>query len=157
MGQHRETHRIVELSATGGGSDVLRVWDAPTSDPFKRMYIYLSTAGTPTAAGDLDYEILIGGRWATGDEPFAETSTHEGGISQIGVIIIPGGTEISELIWDSNSNYPGNRRTKTLPPASGFSGSNIGAPPIVVEFTNHKAVAQTLYVTFVSESLSDRV
>lgn len=155
MGQSRETPKEITLDATGGAADVQRVWDNPTGSPFRRMYIYVSTAGEPTAAGDLDYEILVGGRWI--GTPFDVTSTHIGGLSQIGVIIIPGGTEISEVIWDSASNYPANRLTRPLPPGSGLNASGMGATPIVVEFTNHKAVAQHLYVTFVSESIDDRV
>lgn len=156
MGQHRETLKEITLDATGGAADVQRVWDAPTSDPFRRMYIYLSTAGTPTAAGDIDYEILVGGRWSSG-APFEDGSTHTGGISQIGVIIIPGGTEINEMIWDSANSYPGNRIFTTPSTGGTVTYRGVNAPPLVVEFTNHKAVEQHLYVTFVSESISDRV
>jgi len=152
MGNFRETVVEVNLDAAGGANDVKRVWDAPSSQPIKRMYISLSTGGTVTAALGLDWEVFYGGRW--NGKPFDMNSVHTGGVSK-GSGTVAGGAEIAEIIHSDEDSLPSNLRVDVN------SGSNIihkgmSGYPIVVELTNQKASPVKVYVTFVSQNVSDQ-
>lgn len=145
MSYYRQTEKQETISA----GETIRVWDAPTGTPLRRVTIQLSTAGTPTVAGDLDWEVFFGGRWV--GAPFVSTSTHAGGVSQASGII-PGGTEILEVVFDRVGSLPKNNIVGSGPTAQG-----VGATPIILELTNHKATNLNLWITFVTETITDVV
>ncbi len=154
MGSHREITREVALSASGGGSDVLRCWDAPEGMPFKNLGISLSSRGTVLPLGDLDWEVFYGGTWE--GTPFAEGSTHSGGESQgvgtPGSIAGPGAAVC--VLHNDLGPFPTNRIRK-IPNGREYKYEGLGGWPIVVELTNRKASAITIWVTFTSETVSD--
>lgn len=147
MGQYRQITRTVTLDATGGANDTLRTWDAPTSDPLAQMDIILSSRGFSTAVGNLDWEVFRGGRWA--GTPYALTSTHAGGVSQSSGNIA-GSAEILATVYTSTNLIPINN------PASHNYLDDPGFP-VVIELTNNKAVALTVYVTFISRTINTNV
>jgi len=147
MGQYRQVTRTVVLDASGGANDTLRVWDVPTGTPLRQISIILSTRGTVTAAGNLDWDVIYGGKWQ--GTPYDLNSTHLGGVSQSNGSIA-GGAEVLGTIFDSTGFIPAN--SPVLP----VSVDNNGFP-VVVELTNNKATALTVYVTFVSETINTNV
>ena len=146
MGQFRQITRTLTLEATGG-ADTLRCWDVPTSMPLKQITMILSTKGEITAAGDLDWDVRFGGKWA--GTPYASGSNHSGGVSQA-TGTIAGGTEICHVIHSHTGFIPVNN------PVVPVRTDNHGFP-IVVELVNDKASPVTIYVTFVSETISTNV
>jgi len=149
MGQPRVTKcPIVNLTAAGGATPTKRIWDAPSTYPFKNLSIFVSSAGKTTAAGNLTWRILLGGNWS-GGTPFDDASTHAGGI-QLATGVIAGGTELAHIIYEDASTFPPNT------PNHWQEMLRYGSP-IVVEFTNAKAAALTLYVTIVSETIHTNV
>lgn len=147
MGQYRQITRTVTLDATGGANDTLRAWDAPTSDPLAQISIVLSTRGQITAAGNLDWEVFLGGKFA--GTPYALTSTHSAGVSQSSGNIA-GGVEVLATVYNSTNLIPINN------PASANYQNDPGFP-VVIELTNNKASALTVYVTFVSRTINTNV
>jgi hypothetical protein len=145
MGQYQVTNRVVELTAAGGAAPTLRCWAAPSGAAVKDVDIFLSSRGVITAVGNLTFTVLWGGNWS-GGTPFALTSTHAGGIIQTGPTNIAGGTEIVQRIH----TYTG-----FIPPNLPAVPAAVGGFPIVVELTNAKAAAVTVYVTFVTRTVSD--
>ena len=146
MGQYRQITKTLELEAAGG-ADTKRVWDVPTSMPLRQISVILSTKGETTAAGNLDWDVLYGGKWA--GTPYAETSTHSGGVSQ-GSGAIAGGTEVLETAYNSTGFIPVN--SPQMPVTTDNNGF-----PVVVELKNNKAVAVTVHITFISETISSNV
>lgn len=150
MGSPRIITKPLTLTAAGGAAPSGRVWDAPCGMPFSDVTIYLSSLGATTAAGNMGWEVFLGGVWS--GTPFDADSTHTGGISQ-GSGVIAGGTELAHMIHEDTSLFPTNLRS--VRPAPGGTDIGIGGFPVVVELTNAKAVAITVYVTFVSRTVSD--
>lgn len=145
MGQFREITRTVTLDATGGANDTLRCWDAPTGSPLRQLSIILSTRGLVTAAADLDWDVIYGGIWA--GTPYDTDSTHTLGVSQSSGTIV-GAVEIIHTVYNTTNLIPINSRSAPQTGA-GF--------PVVVELTNKKAVALTVYVTFLSHTVNSNV
>jgi len=142
MGQFRQITKSITVA---GGSSTGRVWDAPTGVPLKNISILINSNGTPTAAGDLDWEVFYGGKWD--GTPFDSASTHSGGISQ-GSGTIAGGTEVCNIVHTDTDVLPANN--PALPSdRKGF--------PIVLELTNDKGTSLTIDVTFTSETVSTNV
>lgn len=140
MGQYRQITRTVTLDASGGANDTLRCWDPPTGMPLQNLSVTLSSRGQETIAGNLDWEVFYGGKWV--GTPFDEDSTHLGGESQ-GSGNIAGSNEILSIVHTDTDLLPANNPNGPL--GGGF--------PIVVELTNNKAAALTVYVTFTSETI----
>jgi len=143
MGQFRQTVKTVTLSATGGATAILRVWDAPSSVPITKLAIIISSGHVTAPAGDLDYNVLYGGGWTA--TPFDADSTHLGGVSKASGTI-SGGAEIAQYLHTDTSLLPANN-------AAGPNSMRMYGFPIVVELTNDKVVPVTVYVTFISEIL----
>ena len=149
MGQYRQHTKKLVLGATGTATDTLRTWDVPTSMPLQQLTIILSTKGETTAAGDLDWDVLFGGKWSGGSPYDYDNSTHTGGVSQASGTIV-GGTEVLSVVHNSTSLIPVNS------PAMPVSTDNNGFP-VVIELTNDKASEVTVYVTFITETVSTNV
>jgi len=147
MSDYRVTHKVLELTAAGGATPAGRVWEAPCGAPFRDVTVYLSTRGIVTAAGNLTWEVLYGGVWD--GAPFAAASTHSGGV-QYGTAVIAGGTELANMIYEDASLLPPNLRSMRGGVDLGIDGF-----PIVLELTNAKAAAVTVYVTFVSRTVPE--
>lgn len=145
MGQFRVTTREVTLTAAGGAATTLRVWDAPTGSPLNDMEIFITSRGIVTAAGNLTWNLYWGGNWS-GGTPFATTSTHAGGALIAGPVVIAGGVEIAQRI----NAYAG-----FIPPNLPAANGSLGGFPIVVELINAKAAPVTVWVSFVSRTISD--
>jgi len=141
MGQFRQTTHIVTLTAAGGAAPSARVWDLPTSVPLTKLSISISSAGTVTAAGNLAWEVFLGGVWA--GTPFDADSTHSGGVSQTSGTIA-GSAEVAAVVYTTNNLLATNNVVGPNPMVK-------NGLPIVLELTNAKASAVTVYVTFVSE------
>ena len=141
MSQFRQITRTVTLTASGGAADRLRCWDAPTGAPITKLSISINSGGVETVAGDLDWEVFYGGKWA--GDPFDSDSTHSGGVSQASGTIT-GSDEICILIHEDASLLPMNNPSR-VGRFAGFS--------IVVELKNDKAAAFTAYVTFTTETI----
>jgi hypothetical protein len=133
MSQYRQTNKVVTIAA----GDTARVWDAPISQPFKDLTIYLSSGGLVTAVGNLVWNVYYGGCW-TG-KPYVSTSVHSGGISQANGVL--GAIEYAHFIWEDSSMLPANNLAN---PNTDYFHST----PVVVELANGKAVPLTVYVTF---------
>ena len=146
MGQYRQKTYAVSLEASGG-ADTDRVWDVPTSEPLRQISVIISSKGETLAAGNLDWDVLYGGKWA--GTPYAAGSSHSGGVSQ-GSGAIAGGAEVLATVYNSTGFIPVNS------PAMPVSVDNQGFP-VVVELTNNKAVPITVYVTFLSETINTNV
>lgn len=147
MGQYRQHTKTITLEASGG-TDTLRTWDVPTSMPIQHTTIILSTKGEVTAAGNLDWDVLYGGKWSGTPYDYS-TATHTGGVSQASGAIA-GGAEVLSVIHNSSALVPINS------PAVPVSVDKQGFP-IVVELTNNKATPLTVYVTFITETISTNV
>jgi len=143
MGQFRQTVKTVTLSATGGATDVVRVWDAASSVPITKLAITISSGHEVAPAGDLDYDVLYGGGWC--GTPFDPDTTHIGGVSQASGTIT-GSAEIAQYLHTDTDILPANN-------AAGPNSMRLYGFPIVVELTNDKVVPVTVYVTFISEIL----
>jgi len=154
MGSYHEFTRTVTIA---GASTTERVWGTPWGDPIKNLYIYLSTAGMIPVTGDVDYEIFWGGQWE--GDPFGEigVTTHSGGISQGASAAITGAIELAHLVYSTTNSLPSNRVLRFPQSDGSVEHKNIGGLPVVIDITNDKASALTLYVTFVSESVAERV
>ena len=147
MGTSRETVVEVTLGAAGSPTDTLRVWDAPSGEPFKDISICLSSAGEITAAGNLSWRVYYGGSWD--GKPFDRASKHLGGISQ-GNGVLAGGTEIASVVYSDVKGLPSNRRDTNR------NMLGIGGFPVVVELINAKAVPVKVFVTFVSTTVTTK-
>jgi len=141
MGQFRQTTHEVTLTAAGGATPTVRVWDLPTSVPLTKLSIAISSAGVITAAGNLAWNVVFGGKWV--QTPF--NSVHSGGISQLNNVIA-GGAEIAAVVYTTNNILATNN-------VVGPNTMEKNGLPIVLELTNAKAAAVTVYVTFISEIL----
>ena len=146
MGQFRQITRTVSLAALGG-ADTIRVWDVPTGCPLRQMSIIVSSRGETLAAGNLDWDVVYGGKWA--GAPYAVASTHSGGVSQ-GSGAIAGAAEVLGTVYNSTGFIPVN--SPTLPVTTDSAGF-----PVVVELKNNKAVPIIVYVTFLSETINTNV
>lgn len=141
MGQYRQTFKSVTLAAAGG-ADNARVWDSPCIQPLERFTIFITSFGEVMPAGDLDWVVYYGGKWA--GTPFASGSTHSGGVSQ-GSGTIAGGTEIAHVIYEETAIIPAN-----MPTNSGVLNQLYYSTPLVLYLKNDKASAITLHVAFIS-------
>jgi hypothetical protein len=148
MSQGRETTRIVTIASAA----TVRVWDDPTSTPIRDLEIFVSTEGTVPITGDIDFDVYLGGHWAAG-APYADGSTHAGGIVQGTTTTITGATEVAHNIYIGTFMLPSNRKV----PVSSTITKGIGGVPWVLEITNDKAVPLRLIVTFISRTVSDPV
>jgi hypothetical protein len=117
------------------------------------LSITVSSHGEVLAAGNLTWTVYYGGYWS--GVPFASASTHAGGSTPAaGTGVIAGGTAVhSEVFSDTGPFLP--NRIVSVPYGSGNIYKGLDGLPIVVELTNAKAVAITVYVTFQSESVQD--
>ena len=153
MGQSRETVRIIELTASGGANDIVRVWNEPISEPTKALNIFLSTAGEISTSGNVSWDVIYGGRFKDG-APYEEGSTHIGGISQSSGTLAAV-TELAHRIYTDDNCFPTNRRTiipnNSTPLTKGLNGF-----PTVVKITNVKTVPIKIIVTFVDQVISDK-
>jgi hypothetical protein len=152
MGQPRITERVVTLTAAGGAAPTARCWDASEGEAFKNMVITISSRNEVWAAGNLTWTVYYGGYWSVG-EPFIIGSTHAGGVSK-GTNVIGGGTAVYSQIHTDVGPFLPNR---IIPHPGGNHSLDKGrnGVPIVVELTNAKAVALTVYITFQSETVVD--
>lgn len=146
MGAARQSVQKVTIPASGGS---VRIYDPPAGEPFWKMNIFISSRGTVTDAGGLDWEVFYGGGWA--GTPF--DSDHKGGISQASGSIA-GGSEIVKMIYSDDGSFPANNRSKVS--VNGIiQERNQGGYPIVLELTNNKSTDLTIYVTFLSRTVSE--
>jgi hypothetical protein len=152
MSQPLITQVEVSLTAAGGAAPTKRVWANPISQPFRDTTIWVSSRGLTLAAGNLDWEVFYGGAWS--GVPFAAASTHAGGRSQ-GSGSLAGSIEYADVIYEDSSILPTNARIGQ-PNAAG-TDMGINGFPVVVSLDNKKAAAITVYVTFISRTLSDPV
>jgi hypothetical protein len=148
MGQPRTTTHLVQLTAVGGLTPTKRIWDAPSTYPFRNVSIYVSSGGVTTAAGNLTWRVFVGGNWS-GGTPFDSASTHADGV-QLATGTIAGSAEIAHIIYEDPSIFPPN--TPNM-----WQNMRQYGTPLVVSFTNAKATALTLYVSIVTETLHTNV
>lgn len=154
MGQPRIVTKTVTMTAAGGLTPVVRCWDAPEGEMFKNLGIIVSSHGTVLAAGDLSWAVFYGGYW-TGGLPFESGSTHNGGTSPAGGTgTIAGAAAVQSTIFTDVGPFLPNR-IKQIPYESGYIYDGRDGFPIVLQLTNAKAVAATVYVTFRSEFVQD--
>lgn len=153
MGYARTTLRPITLALKGAAGDEVRCWDAPAGQELKLISIYVSSGGVVLPAADLDWEVFWGGGW-TG-EPYASASTHKGGISKASGAIT-GSAEVAHNIYNYANPFPRSNDKTTRRVLTGTDPAE-GGFPIVLMLTNQKAVAITVYVSFVSETISDVV
>lgn len=151
MGQPLVITREVTMDALGGAAPIVRAWAAPQSCAFRDVAIWISSRGQVTAAADLDWEVFYGGVW-TVDTPFALTATHSGGISQASGNLV-GAIEYAHVLHEDASFMPPNARITR--PGPGGTDLGINGFPIVISLSNQKAVALTVWVTFVCRDLTD--
>jgi hypothetical protein len=152
MSQPREIIREVDLTAAGGASPVLSVWDAPCSVPFRNLTVTISSRGVNWPANDLDWEIFYACSWASG-APFQSGSIPTEGVSKNSGTFAGAGQVFSVVYEDASllpSNYPANPTSSTP-----LSKSGAGGAIIVCELTNKKAEAIKVFVTFTSEIIND--
>ena len=147
MSQFRQITRTITLAATGGAGDQLRAWDAPTGMPLQQLSIVLSSRGQETAAGNLDWEVFLGGKWA--GTPFDLSSSHTGGVSQSSGSIA-GSDEILATVYNTTNLIPMNN-------PSGQNYQYDPGYPVVIDLDNKKASPVTVYVTFISRTISSNV
>jgi len=148
LGQYREITREVVIPA----KDSIRTWDAPTGSPIKNITIVVNSGGPLAAAtvSSLAYEIFYGGRWV--GTPFDTDSTHTGGVSQGAASGFTAGTEIAQIVHDDASILPTNR----VGPTVQHNMKKYGLP-VVLELSNVTAADVTVFVTFVTETVSTNV
>lgn len=150
MANFRETVRLVSLGASGSSTDTVRVYDAPSSEPFHKMNIVLSSAGQVLPAGNLDWKVFVGGNWK--GVPFE--SVHAGGFQKYSGTIA-GGTEVaSTILAEESACYPANRRYTVMQGSEVINKGENGLP-VVVELKNNKASAINVWVTFTSRTMGD--
>lgn len=137
MSNIRQTSKKITIPIAG----VIKVFDAPSIEPFTGMYIYASSKGVKYGAGNLAWEVTYGGGWD--GKPFE--SDHIGGVVKGSGNIAD--SEIAHLVYSDLSMLPAN--LNQLDP---HSSSNMDRPgfPIVLKLTNNKSVPINLYVSFLS-------
>lgn len=152
MGQAREITREVELTAAGGASPTAIVFDAPTSVPFKATTVIISSGGVLWAAGDLDWEVFYSCSWTSGS-PFQSGSIPGTDVSQ-GSGTIAGSSKVFSVVHEDASFLPSNYPATPGNPLP-LSKSGAGGAIIVCSLENKKAVPIKVFVTFLSETISD--
>jgi hypothetical protein len=140
MGQFIQTNREVVLEASGVAGDSVRIWSAPTSVPIRGLSIFVTSSGVITEAGNLEWEVFYGGRWA--GTPYAEGSLHSGGVSQSSGTI-SGSAEVAAVVFEDFILLPANNLANVR-----FS------TPIVLKLTNKKAKALKICVSFILETIA---
>lgn len=153
MGAARVTEKIVELEAAGG-ADTLVVWDAPSGEAFKNMSVSVSSRGANTPAGNINWTLYNGGRFSDGKAYEVGSTYMEGNVISSGSITDLG---IAEEVYTDTKKYPPN-----IPNVTKSVGGNIvdmypGGYPIALKLVNLKALKVILVVTFISETVSDKV
>ncbi len=146
MGQSRESvHEFTLATLTS-----TRIWDAPTSQPIKNMYIYITSRGAALPAGACTWEMFYGGGWD--NTPFADGTTHIGGVSQGAAAALVLGVEMAELLYTDTNFIPANAHPAT-PPAPAQQPWGF---PLVLELDNTGGTDLDLTVVFLSQVVSDR-
>jgi hypothetical protein len=154
MGQSRIITKTVTMTAAGGLAPVVRCWDAPEGEMFKNLGIIISSRGETLAAGNLDWAVFYGGFW-TGGLPFESGSVHNGGVAPAASTgTIAGSAKVNSTVFTDAGPFLPNR-PKQIPSGSGYIYEGKDGFPIVLQLTNAKAVALTVYVTFRSETVQD--
>lgn len=147
MAQSREIVHEVDLEASGG-ADTAYVWDAPSSVPFRNITVIISSGGVIWPASDLEWEIFYTTKW-TG-VPFQSGSTPGTGLSQASGTIAA--VQAFTVAWEDATILPSNMPQDL----SVLSKSGRGGAAVVCELVNKKAVPIKVFVTFISEILSER-
>lgn len=147
--QHVEKTYRVELTAGGGGADILRFVAPPIGVPFKDLSIVVSTGG-----GILDFgvawEVFYGGRWV--DYPYESELVN--GLSKASGVV-PGALESATTIWSDTSYFPTNLTVALNGRAGLATNFGKGGFPISVEFDNTKSViSASFWVTFLYRTVS---
>lgn len=153
MAGYLKTTKKLELTVAGGATPTGRVWDAPCGVPVKDLNIYVSTRSQITGVGNLAWSVIYGGVWD--GTPFAEGSTHSGGIVQTNGTIV-GGTELEHRIYCDPSMFSTNLRGGR-PGPSGIDLGIDGLPLVVYLHNLKKFDPLTVWVTFVTFAQGERV
>lgn len=134
------------------GAPTVRVWDKPSTVPYKNLCIYVSGAFD---ASNVTEEVFFGGIFTDGTNQvpaFSENVTnHTGGISQGAAAAVGASvTEAANYIYQSTLIFPANHPKAKM-------GYVPGVTPVVVEFVNSTGDDINLTVTFVSETVNSNV
>lgn len=147
--QHVEKTYRVELTAGGGGADVLRFVAPPIGVPFRDLSVVVSTGGGVLAFG-VDWEVFYGGRW-TG-LPYESLLVN--GLSKASGVV-PGALESATVLWSDTSFFPTNLTVELKGRAGLAENFGKGGFPISVEFDNTKSVTPaSFWVTFLYRTVS---
>lgn len=138
MSNIRQTIKKVNIPTTG----TVRVADAPSIEPFTGMYINVSSKGVMYGAGDVDWEVIYGGRWK--GKPY-ESEHVDGLVKGSGTIT---DSEIAHLIHADLSMFPSN--DPVVPQVDTLRNIDHPGFPIVLKIVNGKSKAIDLYVSFLS-------
>lgn len=143
MSQSRETIRDITVAA--GTRE--RVWDAPSSLPFRDIHIWITSRGADALAGACSWEVFYGGGW-TGGKPFdVDNSAHVGGLTQAnGALVL--GAEVLDHVHEDPDYFPSNQPVVEPPPRTAVRP---GGFPIVLELNNTGGSDLNLTVCFVSQ------
>lgn len=152
MGQSRETVREVRLDATGGADDSAKVWDAPCIVAFQKMTVVITSRGVNWPIADLDWEVFYTYRWE-GGLPFQNDSVPGAGISK-GSGTFAGAGQVYEVAYEDPSFLPANARINPSNPSQSLDKTGFAGAAIVCELTNKKAVPITVFVSFISETVT---
>ena len=153
MGAARVTEKVVNLEAAGG-ADTLLVWDAPSGEAFKDMSISVSSRGADTPAGNINWTVYNGGKFIDGKAYDVDSTYVEGNVVSNGSIT---DLNIAEEIYTDNKKYPANIPNVTKSVGGAVLPMHMGGYPIAVKLANLKASPVKLVVTFISETVSDKV
>lgn len=144
MGWSREYTEKVTVGAAGSSY----ISDRPCSAPFKNLTIILSSNGIEYSAGNLEWEVYYHNKWA--GTAFASAPV-DGVIQSSGLFVLP--TDIAHTIFEDTSLMRANKDVSHSPTYPAIR--HPAGPKVTLKLNNTTAASLDVYVTFISEVVSE--